>query len=259
MPARGTAAAAAARGAAASAAARRPQRQPSLSPSASGSTSSTGSLFSFEDTVTSATAAAASSPDGRSEELKALFGDAVVSWYGAHRRELPWRECTDGYRVWVSEIMLQQTRVDTVKPFYRRWLDALPTVQALSEASPDRVRELWAGLGFYRRADNLRRGAVFVCEELGGVVPVRRYDDLRRIPGVGEYTAGAIASVAGGVAVPAVDGNHVRLFARFFALAGCQPARAADVAAVRRLSAAVLAAAPAAAARPGDFNQGLMD
>jgi len=130
----------------------------------------------------------------------------LLAWYEANRRELPWRSNPEPYRVWVSEIMLQQTRVETVIPYFERFLDRFPTPAALAEASEDEVLTLWSGLGYYRRARSLRDGAKTVVRDHGGVFP-RSYEAALEIPGVGPYTAAAILSIAYGEPWPVLDGN----------------------------------------------------
>jgi len=147
-------------------------------------------------------------------ELNALR-TALLSWYRKHRRELPWRQDRDAYRVWVSEIMLQQTRVAAVLEHYRVFLEAFPTVETLAQAPEERVLALWSGLGYYRRARMLHRAAGVVASELGGVIP-REVESLRRLPGVGRYTAAAIASIAYGEPVAVVDGNVERVLSRMY-------------------------------------------
>lgn len=138
---------------------------------------------------------------------------ALLRWYAQHRRQLPWRKDRDAYRVWVSEIMLQQTRVAAVLEHYRVFLEAFPTVEALALAPEERVLALWSGLGYYRRARMLHKAARVVASELGGVIP-REVEGLRKLPGVGRYTAAAIASIAYGEATAVVDGNVERVLSR---------------------------------------------
>ena len=138
---------------------------------------------------------------------------ALLSWYKKEKRILPWRENTDAFRVWVSEIMLQQTRVDAVTPYYNRFMERFPTVYDLAAAPEEEVLKLWEGLGYYSRAKNLHKGARMVAEAYGGVLP-SDYDALQRIPGIGEYVAGAISSIAYGEPNPAVDGNVLRIISR---------------------------------------------
>jgi A/G-specific adenine glycosylase len=138
---------------------------------------------------------------------------ALLAWYARHKRDLPWRQDLDPYRVWVSEIMLQQTRVAAVLEHYRLFMQAFPTVQALAQAPQDRVLALWSGLGYYRRARMLHQAAKLVVSELGGVIP-RRVEELRKLPGVGRYTASAVASIAFAEPVAVVDGNVERVLTR---------------------------------------------
>ncbi|MGA3127256.1 MAG: A/G-specific adenine glycosylase [Candidatus Korobacteraceae bacterium] len=138
---------------------------------------------------------------------------ALRTWYAKHKRELPWRRDSDAYRVWVSEIMLQQTRVAAVLEHYRLFLEAFPTVEALALAPEERVLALWSGLGYYRRARMLHQAAKVVMTDFGGVIP-REAESLRMLPGVGRYTAAAIASIAYGEPVAVVDGNVERVLSR---------------------------------------------
>ena len=137
----------------------------------------------------------------------------LLDWYRSCARALPWREDRDAYRVLVSEIMLQQTRAETVKPYFARFLAALPTVQALAETDEDTLLKLWEGLGYYSRARNLQKAARHIVSEYNGVVPAD-VGALRTLPGVGRYTAGAVASIAYDIPAPAVDGNVLRVLAR---------------------------------------------
>ncbi len=137
----------------------------------------------------------------------------LLAWYETHRRELPWRLDQEPYHVWVSEIMLQQTRVEAVKKYYARFIEALPDVQSLSEVPEDRLLKLWEGLGYYSRARNLKKAAQTVMRDCGGVFP-DTFAALMKLPGVGEYTAGAVASICFHEKVTAVDGNVLRVVAR---------------------------------------------
>ena len=139
--------------------------------------------------------------------------EPLLAWYRANARDLPWRHTRDPYRVWVSEIMLQQTRVAAVLGYYARFLGAFPSVEALAAAPEDQLMKLWEGLGYYSRARNLQKCARLVTEQYGGRFPAD-YDALLALPGIGEYTAGAIASAAFGLRVPAVDGNVLRVVTR---------------------------------------------
>lgn len=137
----------------------------------------------------------------------------LLAWYATNRRELPWRLDKEPYHVWVSEIMLQQTRVEAVKKYYVRFMEALPDVRSLSEAGEDRLLKLWEGLGYYSRARNLKKAAEMIMRDCGGQFP-HTFASLIRLPGVGEYTAGAIASICFDERVTAVDGNVLRIVAR---------------------------------------------
>lgn len=153
---------------------------------------------------------------GRSPSRRS-FSTALLDWYDAHKRDLPWRKNRDPYRIWVSEIMLQQTRVEAVIPFYERFLERFPTPQALAAATEEEVLASWSGLGYYSRARNLWRGAAMVCDRFGGEFPLDRETALQ-LPGIGRYTSAAIVSIAADQPHAVVDGNVARVLARFFAL-----------------------------------------
>jgi A/G-specific adenine glycosylase len=170
---------------------------------------------------------------------------ALLDWYDRTRRDLPWRRTRDPYAKWIAETMLQQTQVQTVLPYYRRFLKAFPSIGALDRAPRDRVLALWSGLGYYRRALNLKRAAGAIVHVHGGKIP-RDFRALRALPGIGDYTAGALMSMAFGAPYPAVDGNARRVLARLFDAA-------------REKSLREIAARLVAISRPGDFNQALMD
>ena len=183
----------------------------------------------------------------------------LLRWYRAHRRDLPWRATRDPYAVWVSEIMLQQTRVDTVRPYYERVLGEWPTVQALAAADPERVRARWSGLGYYRRAALMLRAAAVVTQEHGGRFP-DQVEGLAALPGFGAYTAGAVASIAFDRPAPAVDGNVIRVLSRIALIEG-DTSRGPGRAAVEALATELAQAAPAdpKAHDPGNFTQALME
>ncbi|MBI5832094.1 MAG: A/G-specific adenine glycosylase [Armatimonadetes bacterium] len=176
---------------------------------------------------------------------------ALLDWYRAEARDLPWRHTVDPYAIWVSEIMLQQTQVATVIDYYHRFLAAFPTVSALAAAPLDDVLSVWQGLGYYRRARSLHAAARAVVER-GGALPDDR-DSWLALPGIGDYTAGAIASIAQGERVPAVDGNVERVLSRLLALPG--DPRDGEPRRVLRAHAAALVPAQA----PGEWNQALME
>ena len=185
------------------------------------------------------------------ENLAAMVSP-LLRWYDENKRTLPWRGTGDPYKVLVSEIMLQQTRVAAVIPYYLRWMEELPTVEALAAVDEERLMKLWQGLGYYSRARNLRKAARMLTDEYGGRFP-EEYEALLRLPGVGDYTAGAVASIAFGKPVPAVDGNVLRVAAR---VAGCD-GDILDPRVRRQFRGWMEAAIPAD--RPGEFNQALMD
>ena len=179
------------------------------------------------------------------------FRARLLAWYDAARRDLPWRaapgQAADPYRVWLSEVMLQQTRVETVRPYYTRWLARFPTVQALAAAPLDEVLKAWEGLGYYSRARNFHRAVQEVATRHGGLVP-RDPEAFRALPGVGRYTAGAVMSIAFGQPEPVVDGNVRRVFARWTD----DPAPAEDR--LWRMAAELVPGG-----RPGDVNQAVME
>jgi A/G-specific adenine glycosylase len=143
---------------------------------------------------------------------------ALLSWYAENARDLPWRKQHDPYAIWVAEIMLQQTRVETVIPYYQRWMAHLPTIGVLAKASMDEVLRLWEGLGYYRRAHNMQKAAVIITEQFEGQLP-SSVRELKTLPGIGEYTAAAIAAVAFDIDAVALDGNLRRVMARLLDLA----------------------------------------
>src|ERR1700759_5617792 len=175
---------------------------------------------------------------------------ALLGWYAAHRRDLPWRATRDPYRIWVSEIMLQQTRAAAVLEHYRLFLAAFPTVEALAAAREPAALALWAGLGYHRRARMLHRAAKVVADELAGAMP-RTEKSLLALPGVGAYTAAAVASIAFGEPAAVVDGNVERVLAR---VAGWSAAETGFATKVRTYADALVDPS-----RPGDFNQGMME
>lgn len=144
------------------------------------------------------------------------FAPLVIDWFRKEGRVLPWRIGRDPYRIWISEVMLQQTRIEAVIPYYERFLDALPTVKALADCPEEKLLKLWEGLGYYSRARNLKKAAEKILFDFGGAIP-EKADSLRSLPGIGEYTAGAISSIAFGQPEPAVDGNVLRVLTRVLA------------------------------------------
>ena len=182
----------------------------------------------------------------------AWVAQALLVWYASRGRDLPWRRSCDPYHIWVSEIMLQQTQVATVIPYYHRFLDRFPNIETLANADMDGVLSVWEGLGYYARARNLHAAARVVRERHGGRLP-DTYEELLDLPGIGEYAAGAIASIAFGQDVPAIDSNVVRVISRLFDYDG-DPQRAAGRKALRRLAQDLLPVG-----RSGDFNQAMME
>lgn len=186
------------------------------------------------------------------------FRDMLVDWYHKQRRSLPWRETTDPYAIWVSEVMLQQTRVETVIPYFERFMDAFPTPEALASASEDAVLSRWSGLGYYRRARLLHAGAKAVVADHGGKVPADA--TLRRaLPGVGRYTAGAIGSIAFGKPEAIVDGNVARVLCRVHGIRSALGERQTESALWGHSEALMAAEARRGDADPGSLNQALME
>jgi len=142
---------------------------------------------------------------------------ALLDWFSANARDLPWRRTRDPYAIWVSEIMLQQTQVKTVVPYWERWMRKLPTVQAAANASPDKIHKLWEGLGYYTRVRNLQKAARQIMEKHDGKFP-QNFDDVLALPGIGRYTAGAICSIAFNQPTPILDGNVIRVLTRVFGI-----------------------------------------
>ncbi len=169
----------------------------------------------------------------------------LLRWYGRNKRDLPWRQRHDPYAVWIAETMLQQTQVKTVLPYYHRFLRAFPTIEALDRAPGEKVLALWSGLGYYRRAENLKRSARKIIRDHKGKLP-REFRKLRELPGIGPYTAGALMSIAFNQPYPALDGNARRVIERVFG-----PRRESDLQKTGEQLVSPL--------RPGEFNQALME
>ncbi|WP_232697787.1 A/G-specific adenine glycosylase [Brevibacillus daliensis] len=187
------------------------------------------------------------------DEFQAFnFATELLHWYDTQKRDLPWRINRDAYRVWVSEIMLQQTRVETVKPYYQNFMRKFPTVEALADAPEEEVLKAWEGLGYYSRARNLQTAAKEVKETYGGTVP-NTPEEISKLKGVGPYTAGAILSIAYEVPVPAVDGNVMRVFSRLLLMDD----DIAKPATRKKLEHLVQQVIPVG--RAGDFNQAIME
>ena len=180
------------------------------------------------------------------------IGGVLLNWYDYNARILPWRSDPTPYHVWISEIMLQQTRVEAVKKYYDRWMESLPDVKALAEVPDDELMKLWEGLGYYNRARNLKAAAVQIMEEFDGEIP-SDYSKLLSLRGIGEYTAGAIASIAFGIPESAVDGNALRIFSRILAEDG----EINKTSVKKKITQEVKRVLPEE--RPGDFNQALME
>ncbi len=180
------------------------------------------------------------------------LAERLLKWYATHARRLPWREHPDPYRVWVSEVMLQQTQVEAVLPYFNRWMERFPDIESLSKASLQEVLAVWEGLGYYSRARHLHQAAQVISARYSGQIP-RDVAQLRKLPGVGRYTAGAIASIAFGLDEPALDGNVRRVLARVFNVQESARSPSGE----RRLWG--LAAEHLPPGRAGEYNQALMD
>ncbi len=185
------------------------------------------------------------------QNILAKLPAVLLPWYRENRRELPWRQDREPYHIWLSEIMLQQTRVEAVKGYYNRFLQALPTLEMLANAPDEQLHKLWEGLGYYSRVRNLKKAAQVVMGQHGGQFP-GEYDAVLALPGIGEYTAGAICSIAFDQRTPAVDGNVLRLVARLTD----DPTPINTPAFKKQVHAALQGVYPAAA---GDFTQALME
>lgn len=185
-------------------------------------------------------------------QLTDTIVEPLLAWYDRGRRILPWREEPTSYHVWISEIMLQQTRVEAVKPYYDRFLRALPDIESLARVEEEHLLKLWEGLGYYNRARNLKKAAQIVMEDYGGRMP-EEYEALLSLPGIGSYTAGAVASIAFGKAYPAVDGNVLRILSRL----RLDNRDILDTKVKKAVEEELARVMPED--RPGDFNQALME
>jgi len=183
--------------------------------------------------------------------IYAQLPQALLTWYDRGHRDLPWRQDRDPYHIWLSEIMLQQTRVEAVKGYYQRFLQALPTVADLANADDEQLHKLWEGLGYYSRVRNLKKAALVIMHAHGGVFP-REYEAVRALPGIGDYTAGAICSIAFDQPTPAVDGNVLRLISRL-----TEDDTPIDLPQYKRAVSRALA--QVYPRRAGDFTQALME
>ncbi len=176
----------------------------------------------------------------------------LIPWFQKHKRSLPWRKTKDPYRIWLSEIMLQQTQVKTVIPYYQRWLKHFPNLTSLAQAQLPKVLKLWEGLGYYRRARHMHEAAKIILEQYGGKFPADP-ESLHKLPGIGRYTQGAILSIAFDIPVPLVDGNVARVLSRLFAIPEPIDSREGE----KRLWELAKKLVPKK--NPGDFNQALME
>lgn len=180
------------------------------------------------------------------------IAEPLLKWYDKNKRILPWRDKDNAYYTWVSEIMLQQTRVEAVKPYFQRFIRELPDVAALAAAPEEKIIKLWEGLGYYSRVRNMQKAAVHVMEEYGGRIP-EDFETLLSLKGIGRYTAGAIASIAYGKKVPAVDGNVLRVYARLTENRGDIMKQSVRKSVENDLTEQM------SEDRPGDFNQAMME
>lgn len=186
------------------------------------------------------------------KKLITKIQNILLGWYKKNARDLPWRKTSDPYAIWISEVMLQQTRVETVIPYYQRWLAAFPTIRTLAEADEDQVLKYWEGLGYYRRARNLGAAARILEDHFGGQLPAEK-KALLSLPGIGPYTAGAVLSIAFNKPVPVLDGNLKRVFSRLFNIS--TPLQDANT--TKQLWGIAETLLPES--NPGDFNQALME
>ena len=184
--------------------------------------------------------------------MPVIIAEPLLIWYDKNKRILPWRDKDNAYYTWVSEIMLQQTRVEAVKPYFQRFIQELPDVAALAAAPEERIIKLWEGLGYYSRVRNMQKAAVQVMEEYGGRIP-EDFETLLSLKGIGRYTAGAIASIAYGKKVPAVDGNVLRVYARLTENRGDIMKQSVRKSVENDLTEQM------SEDRPGDFNQAMME
>ena len=187
-----------------------------------------------------------------SEEKIASFQEKLLAWYDKEKRDLPWRHSNNPYHIWVSEIMLQQTRVDTVIPYYHRFLETFPTIESLANAQEEELLKVWEGLGYYSRIRNMQKAAQQIMEEYNGKFP-DTMEEIQTLKGIGPYTAGAIASIAFNLPEPAVDGNLMRVISRLFEI-GLDIGNPSNKKVFQAVAEKIISKE-----RPGDFNQALMD
>ena len=184
------------------------------------------------------------------QDLRKII-EPIIEWYQNQEKTLPWKQDKEPYHIWVSEIMLQQTRIEAVKKYYTRFMEELPTIQDLAVVPEEKLLKLWEGLGYYSRARNLKKAAIQIEQEYEGKMPTN-YADLLKLAGIGEYTAGAIASISYKEKVPAVDGNVLRVVSRV--LASKEDVLLPET--KRKITKALFETMPN---EPGDFNEGLME
>lgn len=177
----------------------------------------------------------------------------IISWYQQNKRDFPWREDMDPYHVWISEVMLQQTRIEAVRSYYERFMQELPTIDALAEVEEEKLLKLWEGLGYYNRARNLKKSAILIKEKYHGIFP-RTYEEILSLPGIGEYTASAIASLCFSIPKVTIDGNVLRVYTRLF-----EENSIIDLASTKKKIGAHLLKLIPKGKESGDFNAGLME
>lgn len=186
------------------------------------------------------------------KKFKSVFAAKLIHWYGENKRDLPWRKTSDPYKIWISEVMLQQTQVDQVIPYYKKFVETFPDLEALASAPLSAVLKVWEGLGYYARARNLKSAAEIIVDEFSAVMP-KTHDDLIKVPGIGPYTAAAIASIAYNEDYPVVDGNVLRVVARIMRIEdppGKKGTKSKFVQTVKNLM---------PEGQASDFNQGMME
>ncbi|MBN8554011.1 MAG: A/G-specific adenine glycosylase [Deltaproteobacteria bacterium] len=182
------------------------------------------------------------------------FQNSIVHWFETAARDLPWRKTSDPYKIWISEIMLQQTGVSTVIPYFERFMKRFPDVKSLARSTEDEVLHLWQGLGYYRRAKNLREGAKLIVEKFAGKFPDTK-EDLLEVPGIGPYSAGAILSIAFRKQAPALDGNLIRVYSRFYGIQDFVN----DTKTLKKLWAIATEHTPSASKISREFCEGMME
>tara|TARA_B100000900_G_scaffold157476_1_gene133842 strand:- start:210 stop:1274 length:1065 start_codon:yes stop_codon:yes gene_type:complete len=179
-----------------------------------------------------------------------IDSSALIYWYNNNKRPLPFRSTKDPYKIWISEIMLQQTQMKTVIPFYERWVNKLPTIGSVASTNIDTLLKLWEGLGYYRRCHNFYRASKIIIDDYKGIIP-SDYESFKRLPGIGDYTAGAVLSISFGLPIPAIDSNVKRVMARLY---GFKKLTKYNLAIIQKAISITLKNV-----NPSDFNQGLME